>query len=199
MKFASAVPALSTLVALALGAGTALAEAGIAGSVLRLDERTYRIHFEATYELTIWPGCEDGNPATCEFCPCPYYCYDWSYFTLSGPFSLPTNLDPDRNCVEVLQNEEGFIWCHGPCTNMSIQFDFEPSSAGTSRLALTWVMQGEYLCSACVFNDTICGNGFNRGEVYAVLPSRIGDAIPLEPVVAVEPSTWSTVKQLYRE
>lgn len=52
--------------------------------------------------------------------------------------------------------------------------------------------------AGCQGAHNLCGSGSASGMVRAVLPTRVGDSVPLEQFVGVASKPWSAVKQLYR-
>lgn len=188
MKLASA--AATALVFMTLAAATTHAQGMITGSVLRLDERTFRIRFEGC-RLDPYPECGGDPPTEGAFLSCT----PWTGAGVSGDFGLPSNSD----CGV----EEGQIRCYPrPFNCVSSQFDFEPTLPVPSRLTLRWDVYGDWVCEwcfpLCYGSGFVCGGFGAGGEVNVALPTRIGDSAPFEPVVAVRPSTWGMVKQLYR-
>lgn len=200
MKFATEVRAMSALVFLALGAETLHAGSVFSGTVLRVDEQTCRIQFSMGYTEGPYSGCL-GEPPTegaRESCVSMF-----NYFILSGPFGLPRNSDCGLN--------EDHVSCGDwPFPYVTSRFDFDAPLTGSSRLTLEWTIQGDWYCQWCPSGFATtgeCGGSYDHcgpdvratGLVSAVLPTRIGDSVPLEPVLAVEATAWGMVKRLYRE
>jgi hypothetical protein len=190
MQFATFILALSALAF----AGVAHAEGEFVGTVLRVDEDTYRINFTASYHTILYSGCPGDPP---EWLPegTTAWCQFISIFRLNGEFGIPRN----SNCGEP---SVGQLWCGVPHSWHSDQFDFEASSA-PSRLTLEWSISGDYGCEwcwpeACQGVHQLCGSGYAGGVVYADLPIRVGDSASFQPTAAVESTPWGAVKQLYR-
>jgi hypothetical protein len=192
VKSALVLPVLAALGLTMAHVSVVHAEGGITGSVLRVDERTYRIQFDAYWEgVSPDPGCLGDPPTEDAY----MWCATWSSFGLRGSFGLPKNSD----CCGVM---DGQVGCGGiPSRGFSCQFDFEPPLAESSRLTLEWSISGDYFCQWCweeCGGSNLCGSGYAGGVVYADLEIPVGDSTPLQPVVAVESKPWGAVKQLYR-
>jgi hypothetical protein len=87
--------------------------------------------------------------------------------------------------------------------SFSGQFDFAANPALPPKITLTAGAFGEVDYSCCYEDSRICwpfsAEGDSGGGSFTVtLPTRVGDSAPFEPVVSVEPTTWSAVKRLYR-
>ena len=191
MRFVAFILVLTALVF----AEVAHAEGEFIGSVLRLDEQTYRIQFVASYYIMVDAGClgppPEGLPEGTFL-----YCDERTQFRLHGAFGIPRNSD----CCYFGEDQ---VLCNAiPFFSYSCQFDFEPPMTESSRLTLEWYIGGDYICQWCwpsfCQSANLCGYGYASGVVYADLPSRIGDSTPLTPAVAVESTPWTAVKQLFR-
>jgi len=192
VKSPSVLPVLAALGLALARASVAHAEGGITGSVLRVDEGTYRIQFIAFWVPVLNEGCPGDPPSEDAYS----YCNGAdTFFAMSGDFGIP------KDSSDCWWSEDGHgITCYGG-SHVESQFEFEPP-VGSSRLSLSWYVGGDYRCKWCFttlcWPAVSCGGGSASGEVYAVLPTRVGDSTPLEPVVAVAAKPWGAVKQLYR-
>jgi len=178
LKPASVLPVLAVLGLALARASVAHAEGGITGSVLRVDEQTYRLQIDAYWGGGLHSECL-GDPPSEEL-------YSWctpyeTWLTLDGNFGLPKN---NSYC----SGEVNRIWCvrfYGSW--IAEQFDFD-APVWSSQLTLQWWIRGDWGCTwcspqLCWPSYVLCGNGSASGQARAVLPTRVGDSTPLESVV----------------
>ena len=168
----------------------------VSGSVLRVDEGTYRVELAESPIATTpnAPGdCPEGFAYDCCY---PTFCG----FQVSGSFGLPTNVTGGSGYDQI---REGFIsWGAGGLQSFEVQFDFAASPAAPSSMVIDF--------EAAIFWFGRCEGEFGdfeldpidspgSGRLYADLPARVGDSATLREIpVAVKNRPWGAVKQLYR-
>jgi len=172
-------------------AAHAHAEGSFSGSILRLDEQTYRVVIQANVPLSSFAGlCSEDGQLTC--------CWPHeSAMGVKGPFGLPSNESPGTDFME-----GSLEWFLSLQSIPEVQFDFAVSPSQQSPMP--------FECFASRTEEGDCSvpqrgsyrvfiGGLHSETVYGVLPTRVGDSAPLRPTVAVQPTPWSAVKQLYRD
>ena len=186
MRSASFIP---VLVVLAL-AGVVHAEGSFSGSILRLDEHTYRVVIQGSIPVPV-AICPVGNTMYC----CRLYV---SQFAVKGPFGLPGNVMPSGE-----REEEGELYWYSTGSITGVQFEFAASPSQQTPMTFEcWgAIEFAYDCQDPTAGEpnSILLRGEHAEAVYGALPTRVGDSAPLQPTVAVESTPWAAVKQLYRE
>ena len=168
------------------------AEGSFSGSILRLDEQTYRVVIEGYISTSDPPSCPEGRTRYC----CWTY---FSRFSISGPFALPGNVIPPTDFV----GPGGMGWFSERASVSGAQFEFAVSPTQTSPMPFEcWGMredQGECYDPSGGPRTGFLLYGEHAQTLYGVLPARVGDSAPLGPALAVESTPWTTVKRFYRE
>jgi hypothetical protein len=169
------------------------------GSILRVDEGTYRVQIAVSIaQAGPFNGtdtCPDGWTGSC--CFAMYF-----FLTVSGPFGVPTNVSDYDLHEEV---GDGFVsWIWSNTYGAEVQFDFAATGSMPSSFSIDFGA-GIYWEGWCTDpqsgHDTHLSpaDDFGGGRLHADLPTRVGDSAPLRPIpVSVETRPWSAVKQLYR-
>jgi len=201
VKSASGFPVLVALGLTMAFVSVGHAEGGITGSVLRVDEQTCRIQFDAYCEVPPFDGrlCLGEPPVEGVWPDCHVVL---GYVFLNGAFGVPRE---NGDCDD---REQDHLFCYFPSERLSpwysSQFDFE-APPGLPRLTLEWGINADMGCSWCYPSwgycqpaHVLCVPCSAGGLVNAILPTRVGDLASFEPIVAVESTPWGVVKELYR-